>query len=821
MNLLLLIGSTVALALLVVHSWRTRGRAVTLAFFVSATAFGVLRGNAIYYLCQFLGEGNAAALQPYLSPEGLLPPIGHDSAQVALGWVFAMYLAWTISELILRRVKGDSPLNGTKGTVPFYSRVFMIGGLASLFMLAICLCMETAAVTVGWWYWWALPTGTALFGRVNVPAMEGWFSVVPDFLIPFLVIVCSATRHTRLKWLWLLAFPLHLAGHMMYRWVPMAYLTYNAMELLVVALMMFHPLRMARGEIRESEGLRLEAWGLRYRKTRFRAHCCRTSSLTPSSLKPAVFLAAALAIFFGIVLIALIVAGAGMAKVLTVMPMLMLCLLAWRRLPVKAVVVVSLVGLAGWFWQGPRALWTLAPVAAFAFLALLDRTEKGVRPLYTCESYRRNSNIDNRLRPQKRGLTPFSVLRWVPPATVVALAALCSVLFEIDKGRAPLYEQAWEQGDRAWFAEQSESRADAAYSRADGLRPRELMSFYLAVRDMMNIDDLAVRYVMNVNRADDASAARLLERRIPRFVRELEEIVRRDDEYVSARQDLARFYLLEGRVADARAQYASMRRLRPKDRDILVMLGYLLLREGKTDEARRVCEEALRLKDPPVEAMVNLGVIRLADGKGDEARSLWARALAKDPRHPIARLNLRRLESDRAPRTVDARYLARTKTGVQLAPRVCNLAEFGRGYLRDDRIRLYAEAAQLDPTFVAPHVRLARTHLEGGTPAEAERALWHARRAVDLAPEAVAEAAAAVALARKSGGDRDLAIALARKSNAEDDVAESLLVLGGALAATGDRAGARTVLEEGRSRVPARTVPQFDALLEYLRSSPR
>ncbi len=153
-----------------------------------------------------------------------------------------------------------------------------------------------------------------------------------------------------------------------------------------------------------------------------------------------------------------------------------------------------------------------------------------------------------------------------------------------------------------------------------------------------------------------------------------------------------------------------------------------------------------------------------------------------------------------------------------MAPWVYNLAVFGRGLLRDDRIRFFAEAAQLDPTFVAPHIRLARTYLEGGAPAEAEQALWHARRAVDLAPEAVAEAEAAVALARRSGGDRELAIALAGKSNAEDEVAESLLVLGYALAATGDRPGARAALEEGRAKAPARMIPQFDALLERLKS---
>ncbi|HUW55276.1 MAG TPA: hypothetical protein VMZ92_01475, partial [Planctomycetota bacterium] len=103
MNQLLLVSSSIALAMLVVHSWRTRGRAVTLKFFIAATAFGLLRGNAIWLLMRHLTRV-AGDLKPYIPQGGLLPEIGHANIQVAVGWVFSMYLAWTVSELILRRL---------------------------------------------------------------------------------------------------------------------------------------------------------------------------------------------------------------------------------------------------------------------------------------------------------------------------------------------------------------------------------------------------------------------------------------------------------------------------------------------------------------------------------------------------------------------------------------------------------------------------------------------------------------------------------------------------------------------------------------------
>src|SRR5512136_1112007 len=97
-SMMLGVGSAVSLVLLIAHSWRTRGRLVTLSFFGIGLLFGLLRCNTVWLIMQTLG--GPRALKPYLPQGDVLPEIGHASIQVAVGWVFALYLAWTISEAV-------------------------------------------------------------------------------------------------------------------------------------------------------------------------------------------------------------------------------------------------------------------------------------------------------------------------------------------------------------------------------------------------------------------------------------------------------------------------------------------------------------------------------------------------------------------------------------------------------------------------------------------------------------------------------------------------------------------------------------------------
>jgi len=676
MTWLLAVGSSVGLVLLIVHSWRMRGRLVTLSFFLAGIVFGHLRANVVWWVVSRV-EDNPQALTPYLPQGGILPDIGHSSHQVALGWVFALYLAWTISELILRRLPR------------FAGRVFMVAGLSALFMTSIGYCMETTAVRAGWWYW-TLSTRTTLFGNVNVPAMWAWFSVTFDFLMPFLVVVCAATRGKWLKWLWVpLPMAAHMGTHLLYVDVPWAALNHHLMLLLIAGLMFFSKLRMVRGELRQpaSRGEKLVA-GL-----------------------PAVVLM----IFFGTVLAANLLSGGGMPEMMTLAPLLMLCLLAWGRLPVAVVAGVSLLFLiVGWPWVGVRALYALVPVGTYAYLHVHARF---------CE---------------------WIGLRPALPVLAAVLLAWSACLSFADMTRGEHWRQAWLEGDQL-AVDGKMGEALKAYDRADHLRPRDTTNSYHVVRGMMLVGDLPPQ-----------QSALLFEYRMPRLIGELEQVIVRDPEWLPPREDAVTLYLLSGELDKVTQHYTELSAWRPKDPEVTATLGYFLLRDGKIAEAEEMCTRAIRSRRPPVEALINLGVIRFFQHRDEEARVLWEQALKGVPGHPIAGLNLDRLKTSGPGRDIDLRYLARP-VRKRTASMALLLAAFGRRFTEADRVRLLLEATQLDPMSFYAHLNLARIYLGADSIfQDRERARWYARRAV--------------AIAEHGGSEKDLVKAreLLRKAEGAD-----------------------------------------------------
>lgn len=705
MVLMLLISSSVALCLLVVHSWRTRGRFVTLTFVIVVTVFGILRGNSAWLVMVSL-TGRLDAEKPYHPQSALLPDIGHASIQVALGWVFSLYLAWTISELILRRLArpGEEPR--------LVHRVFAISALSALFMCCMCYCMEVTAVTVGWWYWDACAQSMLEW------SMRAWFSVAHDCLMPFLVIVCSTYR-SRLRWLWLLAFPIHKFFHVAQRWTSYTVLIHHVMALFMIALLLYARLRMARGEMGKSA--------------------------SPARRIVDVLPAVALAIFLGVLTTANLVKDAGMANLMTLVPLLMLCLLAWRPLPVWVVLGLSVVSLGGWVWVGSHALWAVVPVGVYGVLMLLERLREP---------------------------------RWLRAsilASAVVLAVWAAAVSEADTIRAHRYLAAWREGDGLSFAGKTETAAEA-YRKADRLRPEGPQAAYAMVRIIAQPGkDLTPQ-----------QAVRVLELRMPRLVQEFEAIIRLDPGWPPPRQDLARLHLLLGRIPDAAGQYREILRRQPIADRFLAMFGYLLLREQKITEAEEVCVRASRLGRPPLEAVINLGVIRFHQGRSEEARALWEQARKVQPDHPIVRLNLERLDADVPPQTLDERYLARP-----IMPHVAEwangLAALGPGRSDFEKVQLLREALQFDPCYVTAHQNLVRVFYlpERSAFHSQVRALWHARRAVELSREA------------RNG----------------TELAESLLLLGRVLLAGGKSEEAAGVLREGRSKAAPALRPEFDRLL--------
>jgi len=196
MHLLLLIPSSLLLALLFAHSWKYRGRALTLGFFLASFVFGIIRGNLIYWIITRLLGGESL---PYLFVRPVIR-IWNASLQECVGWTFILYLSWSLSERILAR-RSEDP-------VP----VLRLIGLACLVMGAASYAVEAVAAGVQWWVW-AIPIKNPFFALVPFAGITAWISVGFDFLGPFLLLTGGALRR-RWAWLLLLLFPVHMLSHL-------------------------------------------------------------------------------------------------------------------------------------------------------------------------------------------------------------------------------------------------------------------------------------------------------------------------------------------------------------------------------------------------------------------------------------------------------------------------------------------------------------------------------------------------------------------------------------------------------------------------------
>ena len=132
--------STTALVLLLAHRRANLGGAATATFVVAAVAYGWLRSTAIGLL-------SAAARTD--TPYRIVTPLvaaGGVPLQELVGWVSAVALAGYVADRLLRRLGRAADAWDTA----------LVAGFA---MAAICLAVESAAVTAGWWSWSLRPPG--------------------------------------------------------------------------------------------------------------------------------------------------------------------------------------------------------------------------------------------------------------------------------------------------------------------------------------------------------------------------------------------------------------------------------------------------------------------------------------------------------------------------------------------------------------------------------------------------------------------------------------------------------------------------------------
>lgn len=183
--------STVALLLLLAHRRANLGGRATAIFVLAAAAYGWLRSTAIGALSE-----SARADAPYriVTP---LASVGGVPLQELIGWLSAVALAGYLADRLLRRFGRPADAWSTA----------LVAGLG---MAAICLAVESAAVTAGWWSWSLQHSASGVL-RFPAIALLDWGLVAFDFLLPFELWRRRAPLGERLAGL--LFFPLHLAGH--------------------------------------------------------------------------------------------------------------------------------------------------------------------------------------------------------------------------------------------------------------------------------------------------------------------------------------------------------------------------------------------------------------------------------------------------------------------------------------------------------------------------------------------------------------------------------------------------------------------------------
>jgi tetratricopeptide (TPR) repeat protein len=196
MHLLLMIPSSLLLVMMILHSWRYRGRGVTVAFFGLCFGFGLLRGNTIFWtITTFLGGDTL----PYLF---LRPAIRlwNASLQECIGWIFALYLCWSTAEWVLGR-RGQEKIG-----------LYRLIGLTGFMMGAIAYAVEAAAASAQWWVW-VFPIQNPYFVETPFVGIVAWISVSVDFLAVFLLIRHRAVRGW-FAFALIFLFPIHMLTHL-------------------------------------------------------------------------------------------------------------------------------------------------------------------------------------------------------------------------------------------------------------------------------------------------------------------------------------------------------------------------------------------------------------------------------------------------------------------------------------------------------------------------------------------------------------------------------------------------------------------------------
>lgn len=130
--IIFILSASILLALLILHSYLTRGVRITVNFFLFAfmvmfnkEVFGSVLYNIPKHYYFFTKDSPAI--------------IGQLTA--VIGWMITFYLSWCFSELVLLRFNN------------FKNRLFTTLSFSLIVTMSICFFLETFGISMGLWHW--------------------------------------------------------------------------------------------------------------------------------------------------------------------------------------------------------------------------------------------------------------------------------------------------------------------------------------------------------------------------------------------------------------------------------------------------------------------------------------------------------------------------------------------------------------------------------------------------------------------------------------------------------------------------------------------
>ena len=545
-TLLLFVPSVLAVAGLFWHAWRYRGRRIALTFFPAAFLFGVIRGNAIHWIAVDFQDG----VMPYVFTNPVVQ-IFSASVQAVIGWVFAIYVSWWLAERILVRIpalRGD-----LMATV----------GLACVGMGAVAYGVEAGAAATGWWLW-SIPTYNRFFTGVPAVGIVEWFAVGYEFLIPYLLAMCSPYR--RRAWLhalwgmYLFHLFLHAFGDPIATWLPtQPFVVWHWVGLLAMAVLALAGVCRVRVETAAGGSEQRSPHGVMWGAT-------------------------------GLFAAVMAVAQAGIGErpelLVSLVPLALLMLLAAPRTPLRWVL---LAGAAA--WGGARFGLAFLPCPVVAFLLLEARARWEGRRIFQV-------GVLAALAGVGAGVYLDGM------AHSRRCAAYLSHLQQADlyarQGRTELAAREWEAA-RAADPEDVESYYQVGYAFGHQGRFRLAIDQYrkaLTVEPRLFLGHFDLGYALeSVGDVRGAKAA---------YRRSIELAPRFYQGYLS----LGILYMETGSADSAAACFERATEIEPDRPDAYNNLGIVYQKQGRERDAIRVYEAVLRIDPANEHARRRLKVIR-------------------------------------------------------------------------------------------------------------------------------------------------------------------------------------------------------------------